>query len=174
MAFISKLHDEECVFFVLLGEHSFDRSFFHILRVCAECRLPILFYIETRLQLSAPKHARGNGPGHNPGHNNEDPRSVAAAIGVPVITTDLHDPIALYRVTTEAIYHARFGQGTTVIESAQVVAGGKRARPATPEDPLDFIKRYMQARGIWNAEWAKEQHRAAAEELASALAASSH
>jgi TPP-dependent pyruvate/acetoin dehydrogenase alpha subunit len=59
-----------------------------------------------------------------------------------------------------------------VIESTQVVAAGKRARLATPGDPLDFMKRYMQARGIWDNEWAKEQHRAAAEELASALAAS--
>jgi hypothetical protein len=31
------------------------------------------------------------------------------------------------------------------------------------------MKRYMQARGIWDNEWAKEQHRAAVEELESAL-----
>jgi hypothetical protein len=163
LAFISKLRGEECVCFVLLGERPPDQSFRQNLRVCAECRLPVLFYIETRLHLPAAKRASRNG---------EDPRSVYAEFGVPVISTDVHDPIALYRVTTEAIHHARFGQGATVIESTQVVAAGKRARLATPGDPLDFMKRYMQARGIWDNEWAKEQHRAAAEELASALAAS--
>jgi TPP-dependent pyruvate/acetoin dehydrogenase alpha subunit len=166
-AFISKLRGEECVFFVLLGERSLDQSFRHILRVCAECHLPILYYIETRLHLPAGKRASRDDPSHN-----QDPRSVYAELGVPVITTDVHDPIALYRVTTEAIHHARFGQGATVIESTQVVAAGKRARLATPGDPLDFMKRYMQARGIWDNEWAKEQHRAAIDELASALAAS--
>ncbi len=162
-AFISKLRGEECVFFVLLGEHSLDQSFRHSLRACAECRLPVLFFIEARLRLSAGKRASGK---------HEDPRSVYTDFGVPVITTDVHDPVALYRVTTEAIHHARFGQGATVIESIRVVGSGKRARLATPGDPLDFIKRYMQARGIWDNDWAKEQHRAAVEELASALAAS--
>jgi hypothetical protein len=161
-AFISKLRGEECVFFVLLGEHSLDQSFRHSLSACAECRLPVLFFIETRLRLSAGKHAN---------RKDEDPRSVYADLGVPVITTDIHDPVALYRVTTEAIHHARFGQGATVIESIRVVASGKRARLATPGDPLDFIKRYMEARGIWDNDWAKEQHRAAVEELALALAA---
>ncbi len=163
LAFISKLRGEECVFFVLLGDPPPDHSFRQNLRVCAECRLPVLFYIETRLHLPAGKRASRNG---------EDPRSVYAELGVPVISTDVHDPIALYRVTTEAIHHARFGQGATVIESTQVVVAGKRARLATPGDPLDFMRRYMQARGIWDNEWAKKQRRAAAEELASALAAS--
>jgi hypothetical protein len=160
MAFISKLRGEECVFFVLLGEHSPNQSFRHILRACAECRLPILFYVETRLHLPAGKHAS---------RNREDPHSVYGEFGVPVITTDVHDPVALYRITTEAIHHARFGQGATVIESTQVVAARKRTRLATPSDPLDFMKRYMQARGIWDNEWAKEQHRAAVLELESAL-----
>ncbi len=163
-AFISKLRGEECVFFVLLGEHSLDQSFRHSLRACAECRLPVLFFIETRLRLSAGKNANRK--------DGEDPRSVYADLGVPVITTDIHDPVALYRVTTEAIHHARFGQGATVIESIRVVASGKRARLATLGDPLDFIKRYMEARGIWDNDWAKEQHQTAVEELALALAAS--
>ncbi len=130
------------------------------MRACAECRLPILFYIETRLHLPASKQA---------GRNRENPRSVYAEFGVPVITTDAHDPVALYRITTEAIHHARFGQGATVIESTQVIATRKRARLATPSDPLDFMKRYMQARGIWDNEWATEHHRTAVEELESAL-----
>ncbi|MGA2963603.1 MAG: thiamine pyrophosphate-dependent enzyme [Candidatus Korobacteraceae bacterium] len=157
LAFLSKLRGEECVCFVLLGDHPLDHGFRHILHVCAECRLPVLFYIETHLHLPAGKHP--------------SPTSAHVDSGVPVITTDIHDPVALYRVTTEAIHHARFGQGATVIESIQVVAAGKRTRPVTPNDPLDFIKRYMQARGIWDNEWAEAQHRAAAEELASALAA---
>jgi hypothetical protein len=162
MAFISKLRGEQCVFFVLLGEHPLDQGFRHCLRVCAESRLPVLFYIETCLHLSAGKRAH---------RNRESLRSVYAESGVPVITTDVHDPVALYRVTTEAIHHARFGQGATVIESVRVVAAGKRARLATPADPLEFMRGYMQARGTWDDEWAHEQHRAAAEELQAALAA---
>jgi hypothetical protein len=162
MAFISKLRAEECVFFVLLGEHSLDSDLRHCLRACAECRLPVLFYFETRLQLPAGKPARRNGEGL---------RSVYAEFGVPVITTDVHDPVALYRVTTEAIHHARFGQGATVIESTRVIATGKRAWLATPDNPLDFMKSYMQARGVWDDDWAREQNLAAIEELQAALAA---
>jgi TPP-dependent pyruvate/acetoin dehydrogenase alpha subunit len=162
MAFISKLRGEQCVFFVLLGEHPLEAALRHCLRACAECRLPVLFYFETRLQLSTGKRA---------GRNREDLRSVCAEFGLPVITTDLHDPVALYRVTTEAIHHARFGQGATVIESTRVIATGKQACLATPENPLDFMKSYMQARGVWDDHWAQEQDQAAVEELQAALAA---
>ena len=125
MAFISKLRGEQCVFFVLLGEYPLDQGFRHCLRVCAECRLPVLFYIETCLHLLVGKRAH---------RNRESPRSVYAEFGVPVITTDVHDPVALYRVTTEAIHHARFGQGATVIESIRVVAAGKQ--PGSPRPPI--------------------------------------
>ncbi len=176
MAFISKLRGEQCVFFVLLGEHPLDQGFRRCLRVCAECRLPVLFYIETCLHLSAGKGALHlNQPPADlsgiRGGKGESLRSIYAESGVPVITTDVHDPVALYRVTTEAIHHARFGQGATVIESVRVVAAGKRARLATPADPLEFMRGYMQARGTWDDEWAREQHRAAAAELQAALAA---
>jgi len=176
MAFISKLQGEQCVFFVLLGEHPLDQGFRHCLRVCAECRLPVLFYIETCLHLSAGKRAlHPNKPpaglSGTPCGKSESLRSGYAESGVPVITTDVHDPVALYRVTTEAIHHARFGQGATVIESVRVVAAGKQARLATPADPLEFMRGYMQARGTWDDEWAREQHRGAAEELQAALAA---
>ena len=174
MAFISKLRGEQCVFFVLLGEHPLDQGFRHCLRVCAECRLPVLFYIETCLHLSAGKRARHLDQPPAPvgiPAKGESLRSVYAESGVPVITTDVHDPVALYRVTTEAIHHARFGQGATVIESVRVVAAGKRARLATPADPLEFMRGYMQARGTWDDEWAREQRRAAAAELQAALAA---
>ena len=163
MAFISKLRGEQCVFFVLMGDSPLDASFRHCLRACAECRLPVLFYFETRLHLSTRNRAR---------RNPEDLRSIYAEIGVPLITTDVHDPVALYRVTTEAIHHARFGQGPTVIESTKVIASGRLSRLATPDDPLDFMKSYMQARGVWDEDWAQEQHRIAVEELQTALAAS--
>jgi hypothetical protein len=163
LAFISKLRGEESVFFVMLGEHALDESFRRVLRACAECHLPILFYVETHIDLAEGKRARRNG-------KKEDSRPGYAESGVPVITTDIHDPVALYRVTTEAIHHARFGQGATVIESTRVMAAGKMAGLASPGDPLDFMKNYMQARGIWDNEWAQAQHRAAIAELRAALA----
>ena len=145
------------------GRFPLDASFRHCLRACAECRLPVLLYFETGLHLSARNRAR---------RNPEDLRSVYAEIGVPLITTDVHDPVALYRVTTEAVHHARFGQGPTVIESTRVIASGRLSRLATPDDPLDFMKSYMQARGVWDEDWAQAQHQTALEELRAALAAS--
>lgn len=162
MAFISKLRGEDCVFFVLLGKQPLDESFRHVLRACGECCLPVLFYTEAHLDLSAGKRALRDG---------EDLDSVAAEFGVPVITTDVHDPVALYRVTTEAVHHSRFGRGATVIESIKIIAAARQASLATPSDPLEFMMRYMEARGIWDPEWAKEHHRAALEELEAALAA---
>ncbi len=167
LAFIGKLRDERSVFFVMLGEQALDESLRRVLRACAENRLPVLFYVETRIDLAAGKRA-----GHNGKRNGkkEEPRPGYAESGVPVIATDIHDPVALYRVTTEAIHHARFGQGATVIESTRVMAEGKMARLATEGDPMDFMKNYMQARGVWDIDWAQAQHRAAIAELQSALA----
>jgi hypothetical protein len=160
MAFISKLRGEESIFFVLMGKCSLDKSFRHVLRACGESRLPVLFYIETRVNLAA---------GKRDGQVSEDPRSACAEFGVPVITADVHDPVALYRVTTEALHNARFGRGTTMIESTKVIAAGKNgqfATPlATPNDPLDFMRSYMEARDAWDDDWAKDQHRVAVEEL---------
>ena len=83
----------------------------------------------------------------------------------------------------------RFTDGSTLLVERQrqslsvTVGAGDSREPmnldrllptARQAEYLDFIKKYMQARGVWDDEWAKEQHRAAAEELASALAAISH
>lgn len=158
-AFISKLRGEECVFFTMLGRRSLDKEFRQTLRACGESRLPVLFYLETQVDVSGKPSAR----------NSMDLSSIYAEFGVPVITTDVHDPIALYRVTTEAIHNARFGRGTTVIESVRVVAENQHARLATADDPLEFVRNYMKIRGTWDDSWGQAQRQALTEELKSAF-----
>ena len=59
-----------------------------------------------------------------------------------------------------------------MIESTRVIASGKLSRLATPGDPLDFMKSYMQARGIWDEDWAKSNTRPPSKSCVAALAAS--
>ena len=160
-AVTSKLRAEDSLVFALMGNHFENESFRRALQICGPSRLPVLFFVETKIDLSASKKAN---------HKSEALRSIYAEFGVPVMTTDIHDPIGLYRVTTEAIHNARFGRGATVIETAQVNASGRKMRLGSLESPLEFVRSYMEARDLWNEDWAMQQRQQAIAELDSAHA----
>lgn len=81
-----------------------------------------------------------------PGPKRPDLRTIYAEYGVPVITVDANDAIAVYRVMTEAAHNSRVGRGTTLIEAAFIP--GKTHGVASPA-PLACLEGYMRRHGAW-------------------------
>ena len=85
----------------------------------------------------------------------EDLARRAQAHGVPFIPVDGDDAVALYRVATESIAHARRGNGPTLIECKIVdrlphpkLASGRRKAGA----PLKNMEEYLTRKGLFSEE----------------------
>lgn len=75
----------------------------------------------------------------------EDAAAAATRHGFPGIAADLQDAVAIYRVATESIAHARRGNGATLIEC--------RPWPLAdlPADPLTVIEQALTRRRLFSA-----------------------
>ncbi len=87
----------------------------------------------------------------------------ALIYGVPSITVDALDPVAVYRVAYEAIVRARQLRGATLLRcilpnqpGSAPGNGGDPLPPDSPIDPLDTMERYLKSKGI-ETENAKSQ-----------------
>jgi hypothetical protein len=115
-----------------------DPAWQNVLRFAGRHRLPILFIV----------------PGHYAGsRKSSDLRTINAEFGVPVITIDANDPIAAYRVATEAAHNARAGRGATVLEAASVQT---RTTEVNSQHPLEHLEEYMRRKGSWDDRWRAE------------------
>jgi pyruvate dehydrogenase E1 component alpha subunit len=97
----------------------------------------------------------------------EDLSVKAQAYGIPGITVDGNDVIAVYRVASEAIHRARNGGGPTVIECKTYRWYGHSeidpAKYRTPEeveywksrDPIPFMERYLSKQKLWSDDFKK-------------------
>jgi TPP-dependent pyruvate/acetoin dehydrogenase alpha subunit len=65
-----------------------------------------------------------------------------------VIPVDGHDAVAVYRVATEAITHARKGNGATIIECI-FDAGGEA-------DALRRMEEYLTRKSLFRAAWKRK------------------
>jgi TPP-dependent pyruvate/acetoin dehydrogenase alpha subunit len=93
----------------------------------------------------------------------EDIALKAQACGLPAITVDINDVVAVYRVACEAIVRARKGGGPTLIECqpylllSQPEIAGAESRHRSPaqiqkeHDPILNIERYLAGKGLYNA-----------------------
>lgn len=71
----------------------------------------------------------------------------ADAYGIPGITVDGSDAVAVYRVSREAIHRARSGRGPTLIE----------CRTFEPQrDPIAHMEKYLEKQGWWTTEWKRQ------------------
>jgi len=89
-------------------------------------------------------------------------RKQAAACGLPAITVDGHDVVAVLRVCQEAREKARQGYGPTLVECC-TFASGPHAR-----DPLAVMKHYLAKRGYWDKAWHERTKTQIEAELAAA------
>jgi pyruvate dehydrogenase E1 component alpha subunit len=121
-------------------------------------RLPIVFIVENCAQ----SHSDGTGVIQS----DEDLRDRAEAYGIPGITVDGNDIVAVWRVTQESIHRARTGAGPTLIECrtwrwhAEADEPNANGRPKSKQlqtrwqnDPLQHMEHYMKKRKLWQQEW---------------------
>ena len=119
-------------------------------------RLPIVFIVENRAQ----SHANGT----SVIQSDEDLRDRAEAYGIPGITVDGNDIVAVWRVTQESIHRARTGAGATLIEcrtwrwqaEADKPSANGRSRSKLAcwqHDPLQHMEHYMKKRKLWQQAW---------------------
>jgi TPP-dependent pyruvate/acetoin dehydrogenase alpha subunit len=104
-------------------------------------RLPIIFVAMTE-QSNAGFFANNNA------------RQRASNYGMPGITVDGDDVVAMWRVTQESAHRARAGAGPTLIDSQLSAASGKSK--ASKEDPLAHMQHYLQQRKLWDESWRDE------------------
>ncbi len=130
VAFAYKMQAQASVVILLAGRDLLDKAS-ETLSLAGEKKLPIIFFIESRLEKPLPPSRL---------QKLEDEINVlAATAGFPTIPVDGRDAVAVYRVAQEAIARARKGGGPTLIECKML--------PGTM-DPILHIERYMQKRGI--------------------------
>jgi TPP-dependent pyruvate/acetoin dehydrogenase alpha subunit len=86
----------------------------------------------------------------------------AQACGVPVIAVDGNDVVAVYRVATEAITHARKGNGPTLIEC--IFERGP-INEAAANSPILNMEAYLARKGLFSAEMKRKVAAGFAKEL---------
>jgi pyruvate dehydrogenase E1 component alpha subunit len=92
----------------------------------------------------------------------------AQACGVPVISVDGNDVVAVYRVATEAIVHARKGNGPTLIEC---IVERTQIDPAAANSPILNMESYLARKGLFSAEMKRKVAAGFAKELDAAVEA---
>jgi TPP-dependent pyruvate/acetoin dehydrogenase alpha subunit len=101
------------------------------LKAAGDRQLPILFVRQTRLPAEPPRGNKQTG--------------AAEISGIPDIPVDGSDVVAVYRVSTEAITHARKGNGPTLIDCI--------FEPSEARDPLLQMESYLTRKGLFSEEW---------------------
>jgi TPP-dependent pyruvate/acetoin dehydrogenase alpha subunit len=85
----------------------------------------------------------------------------AQVCGVPVMAVDGNDVVAVYRVATEAIVHARKGNGPTLMRCI--------VECAETQDPILSMESYLARKGLFSAEMKREVAVGFAKELDAAI-----
>lgn len=136
-ALAKKKEQASNVVVLLLPEASNALGYWHeAATIAASERLPMIFVVVSSMRPTA--------MGRN------DARQCATAYGIPGITVDGGDVVAMWRVAQESIHRARAGSGPTLINS----------QPPTPQpeggDPLDRMQHYLDKRKLWKRSWKEE------------------
>jgi TPP-dependent pyruvate/acetoin dehydrogenase alpha subunit len=82
--------------------------------------------------------------------------------GVPGMSVDACDAVALYRVTQESLGRTRACDGPVLIESVAWRVEGKRG---APDDPLEHLKGFLLERKICTPAWFERTHDSARRRL---------
>jgi TPP-dependent pyruvate/acetoin dehydrogenase alpha subunit len=136
-------------------------SFADALHVAGLHRLPILFVRLSSLPAGAGKGKAQEGIDAHAGR--EGIARLAEECGIPFIAVDASDAVAVYRVATEAITHARKGNGATLIECE--TAGGGKAH-----DPILKMEVYLTRKGLFSEGLKSKTVASFTKELKAALA----
>ncbi len=87
-------------------------------------------------------------------HSDPDSEEIgrqAQDCGFPGVTVDGDDVVAVYRVSTEAMTHARRGNGPTLIECKPwVLSGRSSSRRSTAGNPVLRMEEYLAGKGLFD------------------------
>ncbi|HEX7103246.1 MAG TPA: thiamine pyrophosphate-dependent dehydrogenase E1 component subunit alpha [Nitrolancea sp.] len=110
VALAAKIRGEDTVAFTCTGEGSTNQGDFHeALNFASVRQLPVVFFVENNgWAISVPMAKQ-----MNIAHVSER----AAGYGIPGVTVDGSDPIAVYTAVAEAVERARRGDGPTLVEA---------------------------------------------------------
>lgn len=161
IALAGKMEKKDFVTFVTFGEGSSNQGDFHEgANFAAVHKLPVIFMCENNLYaISVPIEKQlGN------------PRVSDRAIGygMPGVTVDGNDPLAVYEVVKEAADRARRGEGPTLIETLVYrftphssddddrYRAQEEVKTAKEKDPVVLFSRYLKEAGLLDGEKEKE------------------
>lgn len=160
VALANKMKKNDDVVIAFSGEGATSLGFWHeAVNFSGVHQLPIVYVIQNNLwaeSVSVKAQTRV-----------EDLSVKAQAYGIPGITVDGNDVIAVYRVASEAILRARTGGGPTVIEAKTYRWYGHSeidpAKYRDPEeverwkakDPIPFMERYLDKHKLWSDDFRK-------------------
>ncbi len=161
VALAYKMQRKPNIVVALSGEGSTSLGFWHeAVNFAGVHKLPIIFVIENNGYAESVPVALQTAV--------EDISVKARAYGIPGITLDGNDVVAVYLATREAIHRARSGDGPTLLECKTYrwyghseIDAGKYRDPAEVEywkscDPIPAMERYLQAKNLWSDEWKEE------------------
>ncbi|WP_026683291.1 thiamine pyrophosphate-dependent dehydrogenase E1 component subunit alpha [Heyndrickxia coagulans] len=161
IALAGKMEKKDFVTFVTFGEGSSNQGDFHEgANFAAVHKLPVIFMCENnQYAISVPIEKQlGN------------PRVSDRAIGygMPGVTVDGNDPLAVYEVVKEAADRARRGEGPTLIETLVYrftphssddddrYRAQEEVKTAKEKDPVALFSQYLKEAGLLDGEKEKE------------------
>ena len=127
MAFAAKYRDEDRVCLALCGDGSTSRADFHeALTLASVLKLPNIFVIENnQYAYSTPLRMTSN---------SETLSAKAVAYGIPGVTVDGTDALAVHDAVAEAVARARAGDGPSIVEGITM-----RMHGHAEHDPADYV-----------------------------------
>ncbi len=158
LAFASKYYNRDEVALAYFGDGATSEGEFHeALNLASDYTVPVVFFCQNnQYAISVPRSRQTKA---------KTLAQKAIAYEIPTVQIDGNDVFAVYRVTKEAIERARRGEGPSFIEAVTYRLGNhttsddyKHYRTEDEvavwrkKDPVDRLRKFMEKRGMWNAE----------------------
>ena len=169
-----KLQKQERVILVFFGDGAANEGAFHeSINMASIWDLPVIYFCENNQYAMSMAITRAA--------KIENLSDRAASYGIPGVTVDGNDMIAVYKATQAAVAHARAGRGPTLIEAKTYRWKGHsksdKQRYRTKEevkewqerDPIARLVEQMQAAGLLTAEEFSQVQTAVEQELQAAI-----
>lgn len=175
IALAYKMQRRANVVVALSGEGSTSLGFWHeAVNFAGVRRLPIIFVVENNGYAESVPVALQTAV--------EDISIKAAAYGIPGISVDGNDVIAVYTAAREAIERARSGEGPTLLECKTYrwyghseIDPAKYREPSEvaywkARDPIPAMERRLESAQLWTEQWKKELEAEFSREIDEAIA----
>jgi pyruvate dehydrogenase E1 component alpha subunit len=177
LAWAERHRDSDRIAMTFFGDGATSEGDFHeAMNFAGVFNTPVVFVCQNnQYAISTPRHRQTA---------SETIAQKADAYGMPGVQVDGNDLFAVVAAASAAVAQARDGGGPSLIEAVTFRIGphttaddpGRYRDPAEEEqwklrDPLDRVRRYLQAAGEWTSQWQDELESAAASEVEAAIGA---